>query len=103
MALYLASFKSFSQILTLVSYSWRLFFKTFLYFLKRSILWERYSSEIPTNSPDSSFPNFKSWSSLITLAGELDIFPEVLMATDAKNDTVRKNKDWEKMQGRAVI
>ena len=45
----------------------------------------------------------KDVKALITLAGELDIFPEVLMATDAKNDTVRKNKDWEKMQGRAVI
>jgi len=45
----------------------------------------------------------KDVKALITLAGELDIFPEMLMATDAKNDTVRKNKDWEKMQGRAVI
>ena len=45
----------------------------------------------------------KDVKALITLAGELDIFPEVLMATDAKNDTVRKNKDWVKMQGRAVI
>jgi len=45
----------------------------------------------------------KDVKALITLAGELDIFPEMLMATDAKNDTVRKNKDWEKMQGRAII
>ena len=40
---------------------------------------------------------------LITVAEELSIFPEMLLATDAKNALVRVNKDWEKMKGRAVI
>ena len=32
---------------------------------------------------------------LITVAEELSIFPEMLLATDAKNALVRVNKYWE--------
>ena len=45
----------------------------------------------------------KDVKALITLAGELDVFPEMLMATDCKNNDVRENRDWEKMKGRAII
>jgi hypothetical protein len=36
---------------------------------------------------------------------ELDsnVNPIMLQATDKKNNEVRKNRDWEGMQGRAVI
>ena len=45
----------------------------------------------------------KDVKALVTVAEDLNIFPEMLLATDAKNDSVRKNKDWEDMKGRAVI
>ena len=45
----------------------------------------------------------KDVKALVTVAENLNIFPEMLLATDAKNDSVRKNKDWEDMKGRAVI
>ena len=32
-----------------------------------------------------------------------DIDPIMLKATNLKNDQVRKNRDWEKQEGRAVI
>ena len=38
-----------------------------------------------------------------TVAEGLNIFPEILLSTDAKNEEVRINKDWEKMKGRAVV
>jgi hypothetical protein len=37
------------------------------------------------------------------VAENLGIFPEILLSTVVKNDEVRKNKDWEKMKGRAVV
>ncbi len=44
----------------------------------------------------------KDVKALITAAVDLDILPEMLIATDSKNNEVRKNRDWEKMKGRAV-
>jgi len=32
-----------------------------------------------------------------------DILPTMLIATDEKNNNIRKNRDWEKQEGRAVI
>jgi len=32
----------------------------------------------------------------------LELYPTMLRATDKKNNTVRKNRDWEQMKGRAV-
>ena len=42
---------------------------------------------------------------LINVAMELDsdITPMMLMATDHKNNSVRKNRDWEQQKGRAVV
>ena len=40
---------------------------------------------------------------LIQVAQELDIIPRMLLATNSKNNDVRKNRDWEKQEGRAVI
>ena len=45
----------------------------------------------------------KDVKALIKVAGDLKIFPEMLMATDCKNNEVRKNRDWENMKGRAII
>jgi len=44
----------------------------------------------------------KDLNALIQVAHELDVLPMVLMTTNYKNEEVRKNKDWEKMKGRAV-
>ena len=40
---------------------------------------------------------------LIRLACDLGLSPKMLQATDNKNNDVRKNRDWEKQKGRAVI
>lgn len=40
---------------------------------------------------------------LIRLACDLGLSPKILQATDNKNNDVRKNRDWEKQKGRAVI
>jgi UDPglucose 6-dehydrogenase len=40
---------------------------------------------------------------LIRLACDLGLGPKMLQATDNKNNDVRKNRDWEKQKGRAVI
>ena len=40
---------------------------------------------------------------LIRLACDLGLSPKMLQATDNKNNDVRKNRDWEKQEGRAVI
>jgi UDPglucose 6-dehydrogenase len=45
----------------------------------------------------------KDVKALIEVANDKSIFPLMLIATDEKNDQVRKNKDWEKMKGRAII
>ena len=45
----------------------------------------------------------KDVKALITVAGDLDIFPEMLMATDCKNNGVRKDRNWESMKGRAIL
>ena len=44
----------------------------------------------------------KDVKALIYLAEELELYPTMLRATDKKNNVVRKNRDWEKMKGRAV-
>ena len=45
----------------------------------------------------------KDVKALIHLAEELELHPTMLRATDKKNNVVRKNRDWEKMKGRAII
>jgi len=45
----------------------------------------------------------KDVKALVEVANDNNIFPLMLIATDEKNEQVRKNKDWEKMKGRAVI
>jgi UDPglucose 6-dehydrogenase len=40
---------------------------------------------------------------LIEVAGSLNINPTMLFATDIKNNNVRNDRDWEDMEGRAVI
>lgn len=44
----------------------------------------------------------KDLDAMIYLAHELDLNPLVLKCTKLKNNSVRKNRDWEKMKGRAV-
>jgi hypothetical protein len=39
---------------------------------------------------------------LIYLTTQLNTTDNVLMATQKTNDEIRKNRDWEKMKGRAV-
>lgn len=45
----------------------------------------------------------KDVKALINVAHNLNISPKMLIATDTKNNDVRKNRDWEKQVGRAVI
>ena len=45
----------------------------------------------------------KDVKALIHVAKKLDVTPTMLIATDDKNFYVRTDKDWEKMEGRAVI
>ena len=45
----------------------------------------------------------KDLSALIYLAMNLDTETNVLNAVEETNDVVRKNRDWEKMKGRAVV
>tara|TARA_R110000824_G_scaffold9800_9_gene43360 strand:- start:4162 stop:5037 length:876 start_codon:yes stop_codon:yes gene_type:complete len=47
----------------------------------------------------------KDVKALISVALQLDsqINPIMLQATDTKNNQVRKDRDWEKMEGRAII
>ena len=45
----------------------------------------------------------KDLQALLKLTSELEIPNNVLKATEVTNNDVRKNKDWEKMKGRAVI
>ena len=45
----------------------------------------------------------KDINALINVAHELDIKTEVLEAVVETNDSVRENRDWEDMKGRAVI
>lgn len=44
----------------------------------------------------------KDVKALIHMGEELGLYPTMLMATNRKNDVVRKNRDWEQMKGRAV-
>ena len=44
----------------------------------------------------------KDVKALISVAHELNISPRMLHATDMKNNDVRKHRDWEGMEGRAV-
>ena len=45
----------------------------------------------------------KDVQALKSLANELGISPLILEAVNSKNNDVRKNRDWEKQKGRAVI
>ena len=45
----------------------------------------------------------KDVKALIKVAMSYDIHPTMLIATNEKNNEVRKNRDWEKQEGRAVI
>jgi len=45
----------------------------------------------------------KDIKALIEVAMSYDIHPTMLIATNKKNNEVRKNRDWEKQEGRAVI
>jgi len=45
----------------------------------------------------------KDLQALITISKELGTINNVLKASQQTNDTVRSNRDWEKMKGRAVI
>ena len=45
----------------------------------------------------------KDLQALISLAHDLNVPPRILTAVDCKNNDVRKNKDWKKMKGRAII
>jgi len=44
----------------------------------------------------------KDVKALINVAEDLGIHPHMLIATDMQNNKVRKNRDWENMEGRAV-
>ena len=44
----------------------------------------------------------KDLSSLLYLSDKFDTINNVLHATQDTNDEVRKNRDWEKMKGRAI-
>jgi len=44
----------------------------------------------------------KDVKALIEVANNLGLSPTILEATNEKNNTVRKNRDWEGMKGRAV-
>jgi len=61
--------------------------------------------QVPGHDGDFGFGGHcfpKDLNALIQVAHELDVLPMVLMTTNYKNEEVRKNKDWEKMKGRAV-
>ena len=45
----------------------------------------------------------KDVKALIDVTINLGIQPHILMATDNKNNIIRKNRDWEKQKGRAII
>lgn len=45
----------------------------------------------------------KDVKALISLSEDMGITPLMLSATDVKNDSVRKNRDWEQMKGRATL
>ena len=45
----------------------------------------------------------KDLQALISVADELDLDVDVLRSTQHTNDKVRKDRDWERMKGRAVV
>ena len=45
----------------------------------------------------------KDVKSLIQVALGIGLLPKMLIATDEKNDQVREDRDWEKLEGRAVV
>ena len=45
----------------------------------------------------------KDVKALIKLAESFMVIPEMLNATDTKNNNVRNNRDWEDMKGRAIV
>ena len=45
----------------------------------------------------------KDVKALISVAHDLNVQPRILTASDCKNNDVRTNRDWERMNGRAII
>lgn len=45
----------------------------------------------------------KDVKALIKVAMDLDLLPTMLIATNEKNNSVRKDRDWEKQKGRAIV
>jgi len=45
----------------------------------------------------------KDLSAMLRLADDLETVDNVLNAVQLTNDLVRKNRDWEKMKGRAIV
>ena len=45
----------------------------------------------------------KDVKALMQVAKDLGVSPRILNATNEKNNDVRKNRDWEKQKGRAVV
>ena len=45
----------------------------------------------------------KDLSAMLRLADDLETVDNVLNAVQSTNDSVRKNRDWEKMKGRAIV
>ena len=45
----------------------------------------------------------KDLSALIEITKQLDIVNNVLKSAQITNNTVRSNRDWEKMKGRAIV
>ena len=61
---------------------------------------------VPGHDEDFGFGGHcfpKDLSALIQLSQNMGTINNVLIATQTTNDTVRKNRDWEQMKGRAVI
>jgi UDPglucose 6-dehydrogenase len=65
------------------------------------------SSHLSVPGPDGDFGYGghcfpKDIDAMIYLAEKVGVKPVILKSVRLKNDTVRKNRDWEKMKGRAV-
>lgn len=65
------------------------------------------SSHLSVPGPDGDFGYGghcfpKDIDAMIYLAEKVGVEPVILKSVRLKNDTVRKNRDWEKMKGRAV-
>ena len=62
--------------------------------------------EVPGPDGDRGFGGHcfpKDLNALIKLAESIGLEPQILECVKSTNDNVRKNRDWEKQKGRAVI